>query len=376
LTAYLQSDAEPAADTFIGFAQPAPADPVALARAARDAIRALDGTLPDQPLAVTIGRAGGAAIAVPSSLDVAAFAIGDRCWSARLDDLEPGADLSRVLRPLAQLPTPFVCVTLGDEPVETARHGHRRAWHGSQGPWLGLSRAGGMMIVSTCHMIVDGYGHALLASRVGVSVTVSVSGPRQPLTPTLTPTPTFLPMAWREVQRPLRALPLAYATGRLLHRGGRASPAIQIPVAPRELSRRVVPALARVRFEAGQPEPFARFEQRTRAAIARETSGSGLVSLLLATARAAPAPLAWKRRALAAERPRWLAPVADMLGGRACVSRIRIDRPLPPACAVSSPAQPDGLVITVVDDGTRAALTVCGKDASAGLLDELLALLP
>jgi len=60
---------------------------------------------------------------------------------------------------------------------------------------------------------------------------------------------------------------------------------------------------------------------------------------LIAAARAAPAPLAWKRRGFSAARPRWLDRVSEVLGGRACVSRIRIDVPLPPACAVSSPSR-------------------------------------
>jgi hypothetical protein len=75
-----------------------------------------------------------------------------------------------------------------------------------------------------------------------------------------------------------------------------------------------------------------------------------------------------------------------VLGGRACVSRIRIDTPLPPSCAVSSPSRdatpgdPLGAsVVTVVDDGDRAALTVCGSGLAGtaagarGLLDDIVA---
>ena len=63
---YVVSDAEPSADTFIGYrAAPAPGidhtrdllrDAIDRARAARTALRELDGTLPDQPLAVTLAR--------------------------------------------------------------------------------------------------------------------------------------------------------------------------------------------------------------------------------------------------------------------------------------------------------------------------------
>jgi hypothetical protein len=401
---YITSDAEPASDTFLGWREPPPADPAgdAVARviAARDAIRALDGALPDQPLAVTIRRTGDGAIAVPSALDVAAFAIGDRTWCASLVDPRAlGADLARVLaghapqllRALGAGPTPFVVVTLGDEPAVTARHGHRRAWHdngASAGPWLGLSRADGMAIVSTCHMVVDGYGHALLAAKIRTSdfgLRTSDSGSVPEVRSPKSEVP--LSLAWCSLDSPLRALPLAYATGILLHRlaehpTSRRSPTFQIPVAPgapddpARRARRVVPALASVHFDDGAPEPFARFAERARAAIAREAAGSGLVTRLMAAVRAAPTPIAWKRRAIGATRPRWLAPVADVLGGRACVSRIRIDEPLPATCAVSSPAAPDGLVVTVVDDGERAALTVCGADATPALLDELVALVP
>ncbi|HEU4615142.1 MAG TPA: hypothetical protein VFS15_23780, partial [Kofleriaceae bacterium] len=87
-TAYVASDAEPSADTFIGHAAPPPdhplADALVRAHAARAALRDLDGQLPDQPLAVTILRSPRGAVAVPSALDVVAFAIGDRVFSHRL----------------------------------------------------------------------------------------------------------------------------------------------------------------------------------------------------------------------------------------------------------------------------------------------------
>ena len=100
----------------------------------------------------------------------------------------------------------------------------------------------------------------------------------------------------------------------------------------------------------------------------------------------APTPLSWKRRSISADRPRWLDRVADVIGGRACLSRIRIDADVPPACAVSSPSRlahptdPLGAcVITVVDDGKAAAITVCGSGlagnvaSATDILDELLA---
>jgi hypothetical protein len=291
--------------------------------------------------------------------------------------------------------TPFVTVSLGDEPIATARHGHRRAWVGDDialGPWLGLGRTRDLGIVSTCHMIIDGFGHAWLAARIAEHAARLL--PRAPISGiAAAPAPARvdqepLDVAWCELALPApRAVPLAYALGRWLHRlagrhDARSSPAFQIPVAPggrddaHRARRRVVPAVASVRFVRGEPEPFAQFSPRARAAIEREAMGAGVVSRLVAMARAAPAPLAWKRRAVAAGRPRWLDPVAELLGSRGCASCIRIQSPAPPSCAVSSPAQRGGWVATVVDDGRHAAITLCGVGASEDRLRELLSLLP
>ena len=142
---YLFSDAEPAADTFIGLPAPAPADPIGdaitRAHAARAALRELDGQLPGQPLAVTVRRdhALGARLE-PSALDTAAFALGARVLVAELaDDLGGEGPLAAQLAAmLAGHPppprprrTPFVCVSIGEDPVTAARHGHRRAWQRS-----------------------------------------------------------------------------------------------------------------------------------------------------------------------------------------------------------------------------------------------------
>src|SRR5262245_21892532 len=61
---YLACDAEPDADTFMGYRAPPPRDlvrdAIARATAAQTALREIDGELPDQPLAVTIDSASGA----------------------------------------------------------------------------------------------------------------------------------------------------------------------------------------------------------------------------------------------------------------------------------------------------------------------------
>ncbi|HEX4451579.1 MAG TPA: hypothetical protein VH143_11945 [Kofleriaceae bacterium] len=445
-TTYVMSDAEPSADTFIGHVEPnRPRDPfadaVARALAARAAIRVLGGRLPAQPLAVTVRRTLAGAIAEPSALDTVAFAIGDRAFAATLDGDHRALadDLARVAR--GREPhlvralgspghaTPFLCVTIGDEPLATARHGHRRAWLGNgtgYGPWLGLSHAGDLAVVSTCHMIIDGFGHAWLAEEIRGRVDAFYARLADLSRGIGSPPPTIpagavpLAIAWRALDahsiRPTlapaipSALPLGFALGRLLHRAaGRPdaafSPTFQIPVAPgahgdpERRRRRVVPAIASVRFDRGEPEPFAVFERRTRELLRREAAGEGLSAHLLAAAQAAPAPLAWKRRAVGASRPGWLDAIATLVGGRGCVSRIKLDidmsalsiasRAIAPACAVSSPGRLPtatdplgGCVVTIVDDGRAGAITLCGAgfvdgDArAASLLDALLDALP
>jgi hypothetical protein len=206
-----------------------------------------------------------------------------------------------------------------------------------------------------------------------------------------------LAVTWRELPRPTpRVIPLAYELGCILHRhagrrDARFSPTIQIPVArgakddPMRLRRRVVSATTSVRFDHGVAEPLVAFEARVREVFLREAADRGLVSRLLAAARAVPVPLSWKRKSISAKRPRWLENFAEVIGGRALLSRIAMDSPIPPMCAASSPsrlasdADPiGGCVITIVDDGHHGAITVCGSGfagttaAAAGFLDELL----
>jgi hypothetical protein len=405
---YLACDAEPDADTFMGYRAPRARDlvidAITRANAARSALRELDGGLPDQPLAVTIDHSRGAETR-PSELEVAGFAIGNRCLTARLDDPTLATQLAAVLGgadpPRWYGATPFVCVSIGDEPLETARHGHRRAWTERGGPWLGLGRAGDVAVVSTCHLIIDGYGHAHITARIA-ALTAPTAGK---LSTTGHPAPSLgavagavpLAVTWRELPRPTpRVIPLAYELGRILHRhagrrDARFSPTIQIPVArgrkddPMRLRRRVVSATTSVRFEDGVPEPFAGFEARVRDVFAREAADRGLVSRLLAAARAVPVPLSWKRKSISAKRPRWLENFAAVIGGRALLSRIAMDSPIPPMCAVSSPSRlasdtdpVGGCVITIVDDGSHGAITVGGSgfagtaDTAAAFLDELL----
>jgi hypothetical protein len=421
---YLASDVEADADTFMGYravrAHDQIGDAIGRARAAQTTLRELDGELPEQPLAVTVHRTSGGAVRA-SNLDVAAFAIGSACVVARLDDPALPAQLTAVLggAPPARWhgATPFVCVAIGDEPLETARHGHRRAWTADGGPWLGLGRAGDVAVVSTCHLIVDGYGHARIAARIAeLTAGQAANGHTPPRSLPAVAGAVPLAVVWRPLPNPTpRVIPLAYAAGCLLHRDAgvrdaRFSPTLQIPVArgpkddPLRLRRRVVSTTTSVRFERGVPEPFEAFEARLRASISREARDAGLVSRLLAAARAVPVPLSWKRKSIGAKRPRWLESFAEVIGGRALLSRIAVDAPIPPMCAVSSPSRlatgedpRGGCVITIVggtgsprpdsaaegqcgviDDGAQGAITLCGSGFAGttpraeAFLDELL----
>jgi hypothetical protein len=375
---YLASDGEPAGDTFIGFPT-LPLDAHALADAARQAIRALDGTLPGQPLAVSLERDILGARPVPSDLSTVAFIEAGR---VRIE----GDGV------------PFVAICVDDEPIETARHGHRRAWRSGHGPWLGIGRAGGLTIISTCHMVVDGYGHAQIAEAIlaRASAGKAVATPATPLSTDVASAPVAagsipLDVHWRELASPApRLLELAYRLGIALHRlagdpTAKFSPTFQIPVAPGSpddpdrLKRRVIPAIVSVRFSDGKPESFDAFAAKAKDILAREAAGDGLTTRLYTAAQSIPVPTRWKRSQLGAERGGWWGNVAEVLGGRVCLTKLRMADA--PAVAVSSAAHLaterdpiGGSVISVVDAGGRSIVTICGTGLAAApaLLDEIL----
>jgi hypothetical protein len=420
--AYVVSNAEPRADTFMGVPGPGPDDAagrigwaIAAAHAAVRAVLARDGTLPDQPLTVGIALHRGAARAVPiASPWRVAFAIGSGVVTALLDPRGPAheAELARTLAAALHTPpravrddepTPMLTVTVGDDDLAHAHHGHRRAWHARGGPWLGVARAGGLTVVSTCHMIVDGWGHAMLTADItrgldrtamrtlaaAANLSNLTNFPPSPLTDgdggkfvKFDKIGSAIGVAWRRLPAPLPPfMRQAYALGRLLHRDrGEAratrSPTFQIPVAPgaaddpSRFARRVRPAIVSVRFADGRAEPEAAFAARARAAIAREAQGRGLTSHLLTALSALPAPLGWKRGVVGA-RARWLADAIDVIAGTGCLSYMRAAG-VPPLVAVSSPAQllPDTAraatsVLTVIADGDGATVTLAGSGRAA-----------
>jgi hypothetical protein len=404
---YVASDGEPHGDTFMGWPAAAPRDlagaigaMVADAAAASRAIVELDGTLPEQPLAVAI-RAGGGARTEAVDPANARFAIGGKRFAARVSG---GPDeLAAVARAIARQvrdggggePVPAaIGAVAGEHEVAIARHLHRRAWTDGSGPWLGLGWAPQLAVASTCHLVVDGYGHALLASRIAqarhdmplrahlAAAAAEIIGtspiPRPPPLAGTEP----LGVAWARLPHPLpRFAEMVHALGRVLHdeAGARGpfSPVIQVPVArgakddPLRWRRRVVYALLSVRFPDNIAEPVDAFAERARATIAREVDGGGLLTRLVGATAAIPIPMALKRRRVAGARdPRWNGPL-ELLAGRASFSLIRFQPgdapPPPPLVAVSAPGlvlpsdeNRSTSVLTLVADAHGTTATLCG----------------
>ncbi len=444
---YLISDAAPRQDTFMGAALPPPPDrasaiveAVFLAFAARQCLRALDGELPDQPLATILDRRG-AARSHPSDLRYAAFLLDGVVWVAELgpERLSPdalGARLDELVRALASpagsslrrlssadaSSTPFVCVCVDEGEPAYLRHSARHAWRGGLGPWLGLGRARELRAVATSHFALDGYGHAWLTADVldaaaalslryraalcasvlsaarDASARRTLLAPPPPRRAAPREFPPPLGIATRAIPSPSpRVTPLAYRLGQLLARRlparpSAAPPTVFIPVAPGlrsdplRVRRRVSAVVVAVHREGGGPEPYARFADRAASAFAAEAAGRGLHGTLHRAASGLPLPLRWKRELIGNYRPRGLGELPAALGGRACLSSIRMrERRLPPLVAVSCPVllpsaedPVGGCLLTIVDDGHQATITasgagLAGTDAeAAALLEELL----
>ena len=416
---YLISDAEPATDTFLGWAAPAPrglaaaiADAVADAAAAAAALDELDGTLPDQPLRVALAAGAGPATTTPADPAVVRFSIGGRRRTVRL-----GGDLAAAARAVAgpggdgDAAPAAIAAEVGDHDPAIARHLPRRCWQGGGGPWLGLGRAGGLAIASTSHLVVDGHGHTLIAARIAAArgrdgvlrerlarAAAEVVGDAPvPAAPPLAGAAP-LGLAWRRIDGPLpRFTTLAHALGVTLHAddgdpAARFSPVLQVPVArgdrddPDRFRRRVVHTLLSVRFADGRPEPVEDFAARARAAFAREVAGDGLLSRLVAATAAVPVPMTIKRRRMVGARsPRFEGPLS-VCAGRAVLSMMPAPAGAPPLVAVSAPAwtlPPDDpratAVFTIVPDDRGATITCAGTgaastpDGAGRLLDRWLA---
>lgn len=402
---YLISDGGPGADTFMGAPTPGPTDraawiawAIAAAHAAVTAIDQLDGTLPDQPLAVTIARAGGAAHTRPApDRRRVGFVLGDRVVSVGLDPRGPAHERALADRLAATLdgrgaieapgPPPLVAVTVGEVALTAAHHAHRRAWTAAGGPWLGIARTGGLTAVTTCHLAVDGFGHAALTRAILDGLTAGLAvAPRGPAGPPPPPAPAgvgeHLDVAWRALPSGGRALPLAYALARTLAARGIAAPILQLPVAPgavddpARFARRVRPAMLGLRRDpSGAVEPYPAFAERARRAIADEAASAGVASRMLDGLRGLPLPLAVQRRVLAGAPSRWLAGPSEALAGDACLSVLRATAPLVAASAPPPqlPRDRGTAVVTVIahPEGALATAATVGPWPAAALLADL-----
>jgi hypothetical protein len=392
---YLSVNGGPRADTFMARDR-APATAVdarvaravARARAAAAALARLDGQFPDQPLRCSLRWRRGWLVREPATLDRATFLTPRGAW---VGDLSDPARLRRELAAACVGPplvppgeATAVGVSLVDHRIATARHLHRLMWADGRGPWLGLGQAEGLEVVTTCHFVVDGYGHGRIASETFAALDRddgSAGGP-----PVAWPAPEVegaegLGFAAARVPAPSTSR-AGYALGRALlshfGNGTSFSPTFQIPVAPgakddpERRRRRVLFALASVRLDAERPEPYAAFARRLAAIAAREADGRGVLTRILRATTRAPLPAALRRRMLTSngETSPHVPPI-EVLAGRGSLSAIRYpadERPAAPLYAVSSPAlsapahDPRGaVVLTLIHHGEEATATLCGN---------------
>jgi hypothetical protein len=384
------------------------ADAIIDARAGARALDELDGQLIEQPLRVTVEQFRDHAELRPADPARVRFAVAGRWMDARVGDDPRGLlVLARELARLATSPRAnglhehalpaAVAAVIGDSSAAVARHLHRHTWTAAGGPWLGLGRSGVLGVASTCHRVVDGYGHALIASRIAAARAADAGmwlelvraagelcgdAPVPPLPPLADEVP--LGLAWCRLGAPLpRFAQLAHGLGHVLwdevgDRGAPISPVLQVPVAPGPTDdplrwrRRVLYTLLSVRFQHGHAEPVAAFAERAAATIAREREGRGLLSRLLGATAAVPLPMIAKRRGIVGTRADWLSGPIDVLAGWSSLSKFRLgpgDEEVAPALvAVSSPSRllPAGdarstTSVTVVQDAAGATITVAGS---------------
>jgi hypothetical protein len=419
---------------------------VVRARAVLEAAEALDGSLPGQPLRTILG-AGGAVLSLgapwthsvafrgPQGSFVADLgvdegrdaAVAERLGRALVGRAAPGGGL-RPLSVSAATPTHArVAIDLLDQPLATACHLHRRVWSKAGGPWLGLGDAPPFEVLTTCHVAIDGYGHALLASEVfrREDALQRTSGDRlyraacAGLDGDHTSAPSGggpwvapeeaggLGLATRDVDALPRFPAAAYALGRTLealyrrHWSTRArrratlSPTFHVPVAPdgpageSRRRQRVVPGLCALRMDDGAFEPFDVFSARVRLLVEREVRGRGALTRMAMATLGAPFPAAVRKRLLVGGAPSRLIPVVEALSGRGCLSLLRFagaDEPAMRLYAASYPALADvragATVMTLIDAAAGGTVTVSGTgltgqpDGAERFLDAWLGNLP
>ncbi len=433
--AYLSVDGDERSDTFMA-RDGAAVDPtvegaiaraVARAYAAASALARIDGELPGQPVRQAIERRNGWLVRrpLPSGPPNAVFLTASGAYLARLDD---GAEV-RLARSLGRVcaggsPAELhrvdaddraavpaaIAVRIASEPIAVARHLHRGAWSAGGGPWLGVGGAstdsGPIDLVTTCHLAVDGYGHARIAASIfraldrpahpslaalaaaardGLGGTVIPFGVGS--TPTGTGSPDRIGFAGERIAAPAPDFPTAaWAFGRVLdrtfregpdRRRARHTPTFQVPIAPGgggddvRRRRRVVFGLLSIPMRDGETVSLDEFRAGLRARIARDAAGHGVLSRLGSAVVRGPFPHGLRRRVwTAGTTPNRLLPMVEVLRGRGSLSVVRFpggDAPPPPLYAVSSPGlypsrhdPRGGVVLTLMHHAHGATATVAG----------------
>jgi hypothetical protein len=425
---YLGANGGPASDNYMG-REAAPAASLAhavavavmRARAALATVDELDGSLPEQPLAVTLGWRRGwlERQPLPRAAHRVAFVTPRGNYLARLD---PGADAAvatalglalagraeaardrlEPIDPQHEVPVPAaVAVAIGAVDLPFAQHVHRSAWSRGGGPWLGVGDAAPLAVVTTCHVVVDGYAHALISDRIlraGEPPRALIAAARlglgevhpRPVERLAPPAGAVaLSFAGRELEDAGDIARQAHAFGRALERvfcaelspaarrAARFSPTFQIPVAPGRpgdpdrRKHRVVHALCAVPMADGRCEDLEVFCPRLRALLRRVADGEGLLARLSLGAARAPMPDAARRRLLGSRRrSHRLVPPFEVLAGRGRLSSMKFpaaERPAGRLYAVSSPTllvTPDdplgAIVLSLVYSGTGVTATASG----------------
>lgn len=357
---------------------------VVRARSAIEALEALDGQFPRQPLrCAAVWRDG----RLRRDLDIdprrVVFLTGDGGFVARL---EVGGELA-LARALAtgelerldpdsnehgQPTRAAIAVSLLDAPVSHARHIHRQAWTSAGGPWLGVGDASPYEVVTTCHIAVDGYAHGCVTGELFRRVD-ALAALESSIANQLTDGETIAwcdpPGAWRWrdvletgvaddiVPGHISFAESAYAFGKSMARlypprrssaRTRFSPTFLIPTAPRASTpdrdrrrRRVIHAPMALHIDDGATESFTAFRDRLRAVLDRELEGNGVVTRVLQVTARLPVPDRLRRYLMAGSpAPRRFMPPFATLAGRGVLSSLRFDRddlPSDPLYAVSSP---------------------------------------
>ncbi|MGI9628185.1 MAG: hypothetical protein ACR2QM_15235 [Longimicrobiales bacterium] len=385
------------------------------------ALGELETHLPDQPLRVALRWDRGWLEVFPLPLEARAnvvFTIRGSHFLAGGQSMNQER-LAEGLKTLLQgRPPPDGFRTLPDEDVvpaslvvsldvhhhETARHAHRMTWNALGGPWLGIVRTPELDLVTTCHLVVDGLGHALLtdhildrpsggATRQGIR---SLSpGPVGSANPSTGLAWAYLPTGVGKFAEQAFATGVTLesffgASGHARHANGRRrySPPFTVPVAPGSSAdpgrrlKRVVHGLLSVRREAaaetGAPngfERFAAFKQRIGPWLKTERSGGGVLARISSAVSRGPLPRPLKHLALTNHHgPNGSIPSVEGLSGRARLSSIRFPESgvRAPLIAASLPTllpnkddERGGVVLTLIHHDEGATVTVFGTGRAA-----------